>query len=445
MAPGGVVMNAVATKLAGPRHRCALPRPWPSGLECGRVVVAGLRGERRTRQRWKPEPQARVRPLARRAPEPQLRSSLTFARSTDATRSSSRFALARCSSASGSAGSRSSSCSPASRLDVGSRHRWLLLALTFAAAGCNTVAMFVPWREWLHGSRAAGSCSTSGRGGLIGFVALLVFAGGANFTLLLFLTVPFIAVVQSGWRRAFWLAVSAATCTLAVALVPLPVGATAMRLALVAAAVAVALVLARAIRREAAAHTEAAARAELERTLATEANHRIKNNLQTVADLLLLGRPDGGDGQAFDDTASPHPLDRDACTRLLTERRRPRRRRRAARAASPRARRFRSRSRPTRRRSTRRPRRSSDIVANELITNAFRHGAPPIAVRLDARRADAAARRRRRRRPGRRRDRPRTRSSSAGWSSRAFDGRFELGAARRRRHPRRGRLPGGAR
>src|SRR5205823_10266953 len=74
--------------------------------------------------------------------------------------------------------------------------------------------------------------------------------------------------------------------------------------ALVAAAVGVALVLARTIRRESAGHKRAAARAELERTLAKEANHRIKNDLQSVADLLLLGRPDGENGTAFDETAA---------------------------------------------------------------------------------------------------------------------------------------------
>jgi two-component sensor histidine kinase len=158
-------------------------------------------------------------------------------------------------------------------------------------------------------------------------------------------------------------------------LIPLSVGATAMRLALVAAAVAVALLLTRTIRRE-------AARAKLEQTLAREANHRIKNDLQAAADLLLLGRPDGSDGTAFDDTAARI---RSIATvhRLLTE--------------------------------------SSDriegaallhgvtarvpvpvvveadttsfdaataqklgIVANELVTNAVRHGAPPILVRLSA-------------------------------------------------------------
>jgi len=188
-------------------------------------------------------------------------------------------------------------------LDGGVRHRTLLIGLTLGAAAANTVAMIVPWHEWLAARR--------GRilldlwcGGLIAFVALLVVNGGSNFALLLFLAVPFIAVVQSGWRRSFWLGVSAGTCTAAAALIPLSVGATAMRLALVAAVVGVALLLARTIRREVLAHKLASARAELERTLAKEANHRIKNDLQTVADLLLLGRPVGEDGTAFDDTAA---------------------------------------------------------------------------------------------------------------------------------------------
>jgi len=215
---------------------------------------------------------------------------------------------------------------------------------------------------------------------LIGFVAVLVYAGGANFTLLLFLSIPFVAVVQSGWRRGFWLTISATTCTLAVALIPLPVGASAMRLSLVAAAVAVALVLARTIRAEAAAHKHAAERAELERALATEANHRIKNNLQIAADLLLLGRPEDGDGRAFDDTAArirsiatvhglltggedpvdagalldsiagsaPVPVTVDAAPAVFD----------ASTAQK------------------------VGIVANELITNAFQHGTPPIVVRL---------------------------------------------------------------
>ena len=263
--------------------------------------------------------------------------------------------------------------------DLGSRQRWLVVGLTVAAAAGNAAAMFVPWRRWLEDRRGR-LLVDLWSGGLVGFVATLVFTGGANFALLLFLTVPFIAVVQSGWRRGFWLTVSGATCALAVALVPLPVGATAMRLALVAAVVGVTLVLARTIRRETAAHRRAAARAELEHALAAEANHRIKNNLQTVADLLLLGRPEDGDAQAFDDTAARirsvatiHRLltngeDRVDARALLEGI--------AEGAPVPVAIRTDSAALDA---STAH---KLGIVANELITNAFQHGEPPIEVRL---------------------------------------------------------------
>jgi len=263
--------------------------------------------------------------------------------------------------------------------DIGSRERWLLVGLTVAAAAGNAAMMFVPWRRWLEDRRGR-LLVDLWSGALVGFVATLVFAGGSSFALLLFLTVPFIAVVQSGWRRWFWLAANGATCALAVALVPLPVGVTAMRLALVAAVVGATLVLARTIRRETAAHRRAAARAELEHALAAEANHRIKNNLQTVADLLLLGRPEDGDAQAFDDTAARirsvatiHRLltngeDRVDARALLEGI--------AEGAPVPVAIRTDSAALDA---STAQ---KLGIVANELITNAFQHGEPPIEVRL---------------------------------------------------------------
>ena len=257
-------------------------------------------------------------------------------------------------------------------LDVAVQHRWLLVGSTLAAAAGNTVAMVIPWREWLTNRR--------GRvlldlwcGGLIAFVALLVVNGGSNFALLLFLVVPFIAVVQNGWRRGFWLAVSAGTCSLVAALIPLSAGATAMRLALVAAAVAVALILVRTIRRE-------AARAELERTLAQEANHRIKNDLQTAADLLLLGRPDGTSGTAFDETAARI---RSIATvhRLLTEA--------EDRVDGAELLRGITADSPVPVTVDAEPAafdaataQKLGLIANELVTNAFQHGAPPIAVRL---------------------------------------------------------------
>jgi two-component sensor histidine kinase len=155
-----------------------------------------------------------------------------------------------------------------------------------------------------------------------------------------------------------------------------------MRLALVAAAVAAVLVLARTIRREAAAHERAAAHAELARTLATEANHRIKNNLQTAADLLLLGRPPGGEGRAFDETAA-RIQSIATVHRLLTETDDPVEASAllnsiadgapvpVAVAAEPAA-------------YDASTAQKLGIVANELITNAFQHGAPPINVRLNA-------------------------------------------------------------
>jgi two-component sensor histidine kinase len=265
-------------------------------------------------------------------------------------------------------------------LDVGIRHRTLLVGATLAAAAANTIAMVIPWREWL-GSRRGRLLLDLWCGGLIAFVATLVAGGGSNFSLLLFLAVPFIAVVQVGWRRGFWLAVSVATCAIAAALLPLSAGATAMRLGLVAAAVAVALILTRAIRRESAAHNDAAERAELERTLAREANHRIKNDLQTAADLLLLARPDGADGTPFDETASRI---RSIATvhRLLTET--------EDRVDGGALLRSITAGAPVDVRVDADPVRFDaataqklGIVANELVTNAFRHGEPPIVVRLD--------------------------------------------------------------
>jgi two-component sensor histidine kinase len=264
-------------------------------------------------------------------------------------------------------------------LDVGARHRWLLVGATFVAAAANTVAMVIPWREWLA-TRRGRVLLDLWCGGLIAFVAVLVVNGGSNFSLLLFLAVPFIAVVQIGWRRAFWLAAAAGTCSFVAALVPLSAGATAMRLALVAAVVVVTLVLVRAIGREAAAHNRAAARVDVERTLAREANHRIKNDLQTAADLLLLGRPNGPEGTRFDETAARI---RSIATvhRLLTE----------AEDRVDGAALLRSITADAPVPVTvdaeagtfdAATAQKLGLVANELVTNAFQHGAGPIVVRL---------------------------------------------------------------
>jgi hypothetical protein len=75
--------------------------------------------------------------------------------------------------------------------DVGARHFWLLVGATLTAAAANTAAMVIPWRDWLA-TRRGRLLLDLWCGGVIAFVALLVAGGGSNFTLLLFLAVPFI-------------------------------------------------------------------------------------------------------------------------------------------------------------------------------------------------------------------------------------------------------------
>jgi two-component sensor histidine kinase len=154
-----------------------------------------------------------------------------------------------------------------------------------------------------------------------------------------------------------------------------------MRLALVAATVAVALLLTRSIRREIAAREDAAARAELERALAREASHRVKNDLQTAADLLLLAKPESGEGAVFDETAARllsiatvhrmlmdgGPIDGGVLLRRIVQ------------------------NAPVPVDVEAEPgsfdaetAKKLGIVANELVMNASRHGAPPIVVRLRA-------------------------------------------------------------
>jgi two-component sensor histidine kinase len=144
---------------------------------------------------------------------------------------------------------------------------------------------------------------------LLAFVGTLICLAGAasHLDLLFFLVLPFIAVTHEGRRLATWLTAAAAIFAFAMtfAAAPLENAEIALHAVLLIAAVILALALARGTRRSAAAAARAAASAELEQALLAEAHHRIKNSLQTVADLLLLGRPtDGASADAFDATAA---------------------------------------------------------------------------------------------------------------------------------------------
>ena len=222
---------------------------------------------------------------------------------------------------------------------------------------------------------------------LLLFVATLICLAGAasHLDLLLFLVLPFIAVTHEGRRLATWLTAAAAIFAFAMAFAPAPLADAeiALHAVLLIAAVILALALARGTRRSAAAAARAAAAAELEQALLAEAHHRIKNSLQTVADLLLLGRPDDGAGvAAFDATAARirsiaavHDLlagerggtvavDELLRTVVATE---------DATVVSDDLRLHSAQAQQL------------AMIAGELLTNAVRHGGPPVTVNLERR------------------------------------------------------------
>lgn len=184
-------------------------------------------------------------------------------------------------------------------------HRALVLGLDLAAALGNLIFAVVPWQAWLAAPRGRFLLDLWSAG-LIGFVTLLCLTAGsgAEFDLLLFLVLPFLATAHAGRRRFVWLATSAAAFAAAAALGPLTPAAAALRASLLAATVVLARTFAHSTQVEAERRVAASARAELEHLLIAEAHHRIKNSLQTVSDLLLLARPSGAAGSAFDETAA---------------------------------------------------------------------------------------------------------------------------------------------
>jgi two-component sensor histidine kinase len=269
-------------------------------------------------------------------------------------------------------------------LGLPARHEVALAALIAAAAAANGIVVTVP-RRWWTTARRGRTMLNLWSAGLVGLVATLVLVGGgrSGMDLLLFLIVPFLATVHTGLRRAVWAfaALASLVVVMAIDADPLPVDQLALRLCLLAAAMILAVAFADLTRRESAARAELSARAELERVLLAESHHRVKNSLQTVSDLLLLGRPAGDEGRAFDETADRiraiavvHRLlaeergaavDAGALLRLIAAGVSPD----ATVTASP------VRLEPA-------AAQHLGVVANELLTNAVRHGRPPIDVRL---------------------------------------------------------------
>jgi two-component sensor histidine kinase len=167
-----------------------------------------------------------------------------------------------------------------------------LLALAVAAAAGNSVLAVLPWRRWLGTRRAAGVL-TAWAFAVVAVVTGLVYAGGgwtSDFYLLYFLVIPFLAATEPVRRQLVLYAFVLAGYLVVVLAVPgpPPAGLVVVRLSVLASACAVGAFLAQAVHRTTAARAQAEATARLERLLANEAHHRIKNNLQLVADLLIL-------------------------------------------------------------------------------------------------------------------------------------------------------------
>jgi two-component sensor histidine kinase len=269
-------------------------------------------------------------------------------------------------------------------LGLSAHHRGLVLVLIALAAAGNGGMLAVPHRWWTDQGRGE-SILAVWSGGLLALAATVVLLAGAHadLDLLLFLIVPFLATVHTGRRRIAWLAVTLIVFVAATADAEdaLSGGQIALRGVLLAAAALLAVQLADLTRRAAVARAQLLERAELERLLLAEAHHRVKNSLQTVADLLLLGRPAGIAGRPFDETAERIRAIA-AVHRLLAERRGADVSAAAllelvAHGVEPRVA-VQAADQPLDAACAQ----HLGIVANELIANALQHGRPPIDIEL---------------------------------------------------------------
>lgn len=167
-----------------------------------------------------------------------------------------------------------------------------ILFLAFAAAVGNGLLAVLPWRRWVGTQRAA-HLLTVWAAAVVMMVGGLVYAGGgwtSDYYLLYFLVIPFVAATEPVPRQLMLYGLILLGYLVAVLAVPGdPLsGMIVVRLAVLSAACAVGAFLARALHRTTVGRVRAEEAVRMERLLTTEAHHRIKNNLQLVADLLIL-------------------------------------------------------------------------------------------------------------------------------------------------------------
>jgi two-component sensor histidine kinase len=167
-----------------------------------------------------------------------------------------------------------------------------LVVIAVAAAVGNGALSVLPWTRWLGTGRAA-DVLTAWAAAVVLVVSALVHAAGgwtSDYYLLYFLVIPFVAATETRARQRVLYGLIVGGYLVAVLAVPAQplLGTVVVRLVVLAAACAVGSFLAEVVHRTTEARARAEETARTERLLATEAHHRIKNNLQLIADLLIL-------------------------------------------------------------------------------------------------------------------------------------------------------------
>jgi two-component sensor histidine kinase len=175
------------------------------------------------------------------------------------------------------------------RLAASQEAVWIL---TGAAAVANGLLALLPWDK-LVGRTPGELVLTVWGTALVMLVATLVFLEGgwtSDSYLLYFLVLPFVAATENRRRQLALYVLALGGYVLAVSLAgdAPPGGVLVVRLGVLAGACGVATVLADIVTDTAVSRAQAEQAARMERLLADEAHHRIKNNLQLVGDLLMM-------------------------------------------------------------------------------------------------------------------------------------------------------------
>ncbi|MGH8899563.1 MAG: sensor histidine kinase [Egibacteraceae bacterium] len=196
---------------------------------------------------------------------------------------------------------------PPPRQAVSQTAVWVLAG---AAAVANGVLALLPW-ERLVGRRPGEAVLTAWGTALVLLVAALTFLEGgwtSDSYLLYFLVLPFVATTEGRRRQValYTLALGGYLLAVLVAGPRPPMAVLVVRLGVLVGASGVATVLAQIVTDTAVSRARAEHEARMERILADEAHHRIKNNLQLVADLLTMeaGKADSQLGVVVDETLS---------------------------------------------------------------------------------------------------------------------------------------------